>query len=342
MKTCLLCCHNDPESIYRSGPLSTLLVAYVGSLWWYQSDQQKVQNPTRGDMLIARLVGPHACDALYGNFGFVIIGGDTNTINSHLPVQTLLFQCSTCHHGGHQSCYKNHYLRYPMVDLPAPSPPPADDFREQEFSRPALSASSVVDDDSASTVSMQSSTVEVPPFDSPKVSRMIKLKGHPCPAGCGHFCWVASSLNQIDEFWMYDHYVTHPTIFHLDNRKWTLLVPIKYRFIKILLLYYWIMGIMAAAGFKLLMHWTWCPQALPLRLSVLPEWWQSAPQRMSNRSIDQITAKHLSQGRIRRFFHVANVIQSMNRELDRAIQAYLVISTSLPFSHNRNPEGSDH
>lgn len=61
------------------------------------------------------------------------------------------------------------------------------------------------------------------------------------------------------------------------------------------------------------------------------------PQRLMDnctRSIDRITSKcnkHLSQGRIRRFFHNiddANVIKAMNWELDRAIQTYLVISTS--------------
>lgn len=85
-----------------------------------------------------------------------------------------------------------------MVDLPTHYPPPADDFRDQELPGPALSASSEADEDSESTVSMESSTVDVPPLDSPKVRRITKLRGHPCAAGCGHFCWAAS--RRVDEF----------------------------------------------------------------------------------------------------------------------------------------------
>lgn len=83
-----------------------------------------------------------------------------------------------------------------MVDMPPR--PTADDIGGQELSKLCLSASSVIDDDSASTVSIQSSGIEVPPFDSPDVGRMIKLKGHPCAAGCGHFCWAANGEN--DDF----------------------------------------------------------------------------------------------------------------------------------------------
>ena len=152
-------------------------------------------------MLIAQLVGPHVCGALYGNFLLLDLPSSVEPLtqpNSRLPVRALLFQCSICHHGGHQSCYRSHYMCQPMVDLPTPSPPPKDDFRDQEFPRPALSASSIADDDSESTVSIESSTVEIPPFDSPKVSRMTRLRGHPCAAGCGHFCWATS--RRIDEF----------------------------------------------------------------------------------------------------------------------------------------------
>jgi len=72
-----------------------------------------------------------------------------------------------------------------MVDLPTVSlPPPA----EEELPRPPLSAP-IFDGDSASTISI---ATEVSPFDIPEVGRMTKLKGHPCAAGCGHFCWAAS------------------------------------------------------------------------------------------------------------------------------------------------------
>ena len=40
-------------------------------------------------------------------------------IHSHLPVRSLLFQCSVCKHGGHHACYRQFYLTHPMVDLPS-------------------------------------------------------------------------------------------------------------------------------------------------------------------------------------------------------------------------------
>jgi len=75
-----------------------------------------------------------------------------------------------------------------MVDLPTTFLPPAED---KELPRPPRSAP-IFDDDSASTVSLQNIATEVSPFDIPEVGRMTKLKGHPCAAGCGHFCWAAS------------------------------------------------------------------------------------------------------------------------------------------------------
>jgi len=59
-------------------------------------------------------------------------------------------------------------------------------------------SSGFLDDDSASTVSVQSSSGAVAgtllmPVESPEVGRITsKLKGHPCASGCGHFCWAAS------------------------------------------------------------------------------------------------------------------------------------------------------
>jgi hypothetical protein len=37
---------------------------------------------------------------------------------SRLPVRTPLFQCAVCSHGGHQACYREYYMRQPMVNLP--------------------------------------------------------------------------------------------------------------------------------------------------------------------------------------------------------------------------------
>ncbi|KAJ7632721.1 hypothetical protein FB45DRAFT_978405 [Roridomyces roridus] len=38
-----------------------------------------------------------------------------------LPVHKLLFQCSVCHHGGHQDCYRRFYLENPMLPIPGVS-----------------------------------------------------------------------------------------------------------------------------------------------------------------------------------------------------------------------------
>ncbi|KAH6910780.1 hypothetical protein BKA70DRAFT_1271501 [Coprinopsis sp. MPI-PUGE-AT-0042] len=57
----------------------------------------------------------------YGTFSYCS-GCKSNTVVCsicHLPVRSLLFQCSVCKHGGHQACYRQFYLTHPMVDLPS-------------------------------------------------------------------------------------------------------------------------------------------------------------------------------------------------------------------------------
>ena len=121
-----------------------------------------------------------------------------NTLKySRLPVRTMLFQCSVCHHGGHHACYRNYYARYPMLDLPTSfhQEPMASDDAGVSYSarQPPLSVPCVADDDSASTVSGPSTTFEVPAMESPReIQIRNKLRGHLCAAGCGHFCWAAS------------------------------------------------------------------------------------------------------------------------------------------------------
>lgn len=101
---------------------------------------------------------------------------------SRLPVRALLFQCSVCHHGGHQACYRQYYLQQPMVDLPS-SFIPTNDFRGRASMR--MSSTSVEDD--------AGSTADTSGIPSPEQThRPITLAGHPCAAGCGHFCWAAN------------------------------------------------------------------------------------------------------------------------------------------------------
>ncbi|KAF9220562.1 hypothetical protein BS17DRAFT_787288 [Gyrodon lividus] len=94
----------------------------------------------------------------------------------HLPVRTLLFQCSVCSHGGHQECYRRYSMERPMADLPVPSivrgrQLQRDQDGESEAEGRALS-------DRAGERSMA---------------------GHLCAAGCGHFCWAAIWRSNDDQ-----------------------------------------------------------------------------------------------------------------------------------------------
>ena len=51
--------------------------------------------------------------------------------------------------------------------------------------------------DSSSTISLQNNLVdsvltESPPQQQQSYNKSTNLAGHPCAAGCGHFCWAAS------------------------------------------------------------------------------------------------------------------------------------------------------
>ena len=111
---------------------------------------------------------------------------------SRLPVRTLLFQCAVCNHGGHQSCYREYYMEQPMVDLPSSLPQPLTRHQQQQQLN-----NNNEDDSSSTTSSSQSNPVdqssfvtESPPQQYHKSPK--KLAGHPCAAGCGHFCWAAN------------------------------------------------------------------------------------------------------------------------------------------------------
>lgn len=114
---------------------------------------------------------------------------------SRLPVRAMLFQCSICHHGGHQECYRQFYMNSPMMDMPASLLSPSNDLRGRQSTRPPpYSTSSIIDDDTASMASMQSNSLDALPQSLQRETRPAKLQGHPCAAGCGHFCWAASGV----------------------------------------------------------------------------------------------------------------------------------------------------
>ncbi|KAJ7905612.1 hypothetical protein B0H14DRAFT_3079020 [Mycena olivaceomarginata] len=89
-----------------------------------------------------------------------------------LPVRSLLFQCSICHHGGHQECYRRYYMEHPMVPIPSTSVFSVSESRGRRRGRTA--------DD-----------VTTPKFPS-NIHRHINASGHPCVSGCGHWCWAAT------------------------------------------------------------------------------------------------------------------------------------------------------
>jgi hypothetical protein len=109
---------------------------------------------------------------------------------SRLPVRALLFQCSICSHGGHQTCYREYYEQHPMVDLPS-------SFLSLAAESNTQSALNTADDDTSSTTSMLSSMLSST-FDSSmenspiRTSYQSNLAGHPCASGCGHFCWATN------------------------------------------------------------------------------------------------------------------------------------------------------
>ncbi|OJA08915.1 hypothetical protein AZE42_07365 [Rhizopogon vesiculosus] len=96
----------------------------------------------------------------------------------HLPVRTLLFQCSVCTHGGHQECYRRYYMDRPMVDIPAYS-----SARGRSLTRER-------EDDGGE---------EREEITSSQGQWERTLAGHPCAAGCGHFCWAAVAGHGTEE-----------------------------------------------------------------------------------------------------------------------------------------------
>ncbi len=84
-----------------------------------------------------------------------------------------------------------------MVHLPKSFIPAAvatEDRRGRSVAR--SSTGTVVDDDSSSTISAVS-TVDAQASETTNtlMGKMSNFIGHPCAAGCGHFCWAANGSN---------------------------------------------------------------------------------------------------------------------------------------------------
>ncbi|KAJ7285734.1 hypothetical protein C8J57DRAFT_1446565 [Mycena rebaudengoi] len=97
-----------------------------------------------------------------------------------LPVRALLFQCSICHHGGHQACYRRYYMQHPMVSIPATIP-----LLAQSESR-GRTRDRTADDETPLRGASQDTEDAFP------VGQTNKRFGHRCVSGCGHWCWAAN------------------------------------------------------------------------------------------------------------------------------------------------------
>lgn len=101
-----------------------------------------------------------------------------------LPVRTGLFFCAICTHGGHRNCYYQYYTQRPMDEIKVSTLPVSEDRGRRSVRSPGVlprepdgSYFSRVDEDVV---------------EENKDNIVIRLMGHPCAAGCGHYCWAAS------------------------------------------------------------------------------------------------------------------------------------------------------
>ncbi|KAG9034018.1 hypothetical protein FRB95_013889 [Tulasnella sp. JGI-2019a] len=143
-----------------------------------------------------------------------------------LAVKGLLFSCPVCSHGGHHECYRQYYLRRPMIEssvaanaqksygnpgnsgwglamlVKDPQEDASTDNRqERKDSNASEGVTTVPRKDSilpsgAVPLGLPSATLVTRPKerDLPRERESLKnrLMGHPCAAGCGHVCWVAN------------------------------------------------------------------------------------------------------------------------------------------------------
>ncbi|CAE6433891.1 unnamed protein product [Rhizoctonia solani] len=136
-----------------------------------------------------------------------------------LPVKGLYFMCLECSHGGHQECYRSYYLSRPLVNLDGSSTAAnsrtntilENDLRGGTPSLQPLGLGSDAEksfDDAASvktektqdtliTDSGNRNSMELPAQET-KSSVDWSPRGHPCAAGCGHYCWASNDREVLD------------------------------------------------------------------------------------------------------------------------------------------------
>ena len=124
-------------------------------------------------------------------FSAIIYHLNVEHTRSRLPVKSMLFQCAVCSHGGHQACYRRFYAEIPLALLPppqAPSPGSPFKFPTRLYRSASTSRSKDRECDDATDIVVPDDLFET----STVTPAPRQLMGHPCAAGCGHFCWVAN------------------------------------------------------------------------------------------------------------------------------------------------------
>jgi hypothetical protein len=153
---------------------------------------------------------PHSAQSGGFNHYLSEIGLALTVTISRLPVRGLYFMCSECSHGGHQECYRSYYLSRPLINLDGSSTAAnsrTNTILESETRSGAPSVVSLGTDpeksDDGSSVKTEKTldtlvtdpsnrnSLELPGQDS-RGSVDWPPRGHPCAAGCGHFCWASN------------------------------------------------------------------------------------------------------------------------------------------------------
>lgn len=150
------------------------------------------QLPFNSRALSARTVEPILPGAPYGQFLNLLPLGKYSRQHvspSHLPVRAMLFQCPVCSHGGHQECYRRYHAEQPMLEVHMPPSPSLSELglRGRSLSR---SGTEIAEDEGSNSTDGKFEASGLP--TPATLAQTRRLMGHPCAAGCGHYCWMAN------------------------------------------------------------------------------------------------------------------------------------------------------
>ncbi|KAF8519696.1 hypothetical protein JB92DRAFT_1977542 [Gautieria morchelliformis] len=139
----------------------------------------------------------------------------------HVPVRKLLIHCATCGHGGHQACYREFYLARPLTELPthaagafpygtmdsysSTDTSSATYYSFSDSSEHAARGEDAAEDDDDSEQDGSGGRgsdkdrgkeelreYEASTGNNTERRPNMRILGHACAAGCGHWCWAAN------------------------------------------------------------------------------------------------------------------------------------------------------